>query len=411
MKLPHKLQKKIAAREANDTLRTLKLPANLIDFSSNDYLGFSKNGHLLEEASQLLQKNGISSQGATGSRLLSGNHALYPIVEAAITRFHESETALIFNAGYDANIGFFQSVPQRGDVILYDEYIHASIRDGITMSNAKAYKFLHNNLDSLERLLEKQKLASPLLGGDTRTGEEVKQEDSILEREIYVVTESVFSMDGDSPDLMMMQALCEKYHAYLVVDEAHATGVIGSRGQGLVQTLGLQKRVFARVVTFGKAMGTHGAAILGSEALREYLINFARSLIYTTALPPHTLATIFVAYRHLSNDRMPHPAIGALQKNIQVFRSIAASLGIQSSFIDSTSAIQCIIIPGVERVKTLSRKLTQYGYNIQPILSPTVPEGQERLRFCLHSFNTEVEITNLLTTLATFIDLKQHHEG
>jgi len=209
---------------------------------------------------------------------------------------------------------------------------------------------------------------------------------------------------------MMMQALCEKYQVHLVVDEAHATGVIGGHGQGLVQTLGLQKRVFARVVTFGKAMGTHGAAILGSEALRAYLINFARSLIYTTALPSHTLATIFVAYRHLSNDQMPHPAIGALQKNIQTFRAITASLGIQSSFIESTSAIQCIIIPGVERVKTLSRKLTQQGYNVQPILSPTVPQGQERLRFCLHSFTKESEITNLLTTLVTFMDVKQDHE-
>jgi len=266
MKLPQKLHKKLAAREANDTLRTLTSSADLIDFSSNDYLGFSKNGQLLEEASQLLQKYKISSQGATGSRLLSGNHALYPIVEAAITRFHESETALIFNAGYDANIGFFQSVAQRGDVILYDEYIHASIRDGITMSHAKAYKFSHNNLSSLEKLLSKQELAS-LVGGDTRREEGVKQEESILEREIYVVTESVFSMDGDSPDLVAMQILCEKYHAHFIVDEAHATGVMGTHGQGLVQALGLQKRVFARVVTFGKAMGTHGAAILGSTAL------------------------------------------------------------------------------------------------------------------------------------------------
>lgn len=392
MKLPQKLHKKLAAREANDTLRTLTSPADLIDFSSNDYLGFSKNGQLLEEASQLLQEYKISSQGATGSRLLSGNHALYPIVEDAITRFHESETALIFNAGYDANIGFFQSVPQRGDVILYDEYIHASIRDGITMSHTKAYKFSHNDLSHLEKLLSKQMPE--------------KQKGN----EIYVVTESVFSMDGDSPDLVAMQTFCEKYHAHFVVDEAHATGVMGTHGQGLVQALGLQKRVFARVVTFGKAMGTHGAAILGSTALREYLINFARSLIYTTALPPHTLATIFAAYRNLSNDQLPHPAIGALQKNIQSFKAMATSLGIAPSFIESTSAIQCMIIPGVERVKTLSRKLTQQGYNVKPILSPTVPEGQERLRFCLHSFTTEAEITNLLTTLATFIDLKEYHE-
>ena len=396
MKLPHKLHKKLIAREANKTLRTLKSSEDLIDFSSNDYLGFSKNGLLSEKASQILQEYGIHSQGATGSRLLSGNHALYPIAENTIARFHESETALIFNSGYDANIGFFQSVPQRGDVILYDEYIHASIRDGITMSHAKAFKFSHNHLSSLEKLLSKQKREmSEGQGG----------------KEIYVVTESVFSMDGDSPDLLGIQTLCEAYNAHLIVDEAHATGVIGTYGQGLVQMIGLEKRVFARIVTFGKAMGTHGAAIVRSKELRTYLINFARSLIYTTALPPHTIATILAAYNYLSEDQTPHSAIKELQKNIQTFREVVTSLGIQSSFIESTSAIQCMIIPGVERVKTLSRKLTQHGYNIQPILSPTVPQGQERLRFCLHSFTTEVEITQLLTTLATFINLKQHHEG
>ena len=405
MKLPHKLHKKIAIREANGFLRELKSPEKLIDFSSNDYLGFSENGLLLEKTSHILQEYKIHSQGATGSRLLSGNHTLYPIVENTIAGFHESETALIFNSGYDANIGFFQCVPQRGDVILYDEYIHASIRDGMTMSHAKAFKFSHNNLDHLERLLEKQMQASPFVEGDTRREEGVKQAGD-LGKEIYVVTESVFSMDGDSPDLTAMQTLCETYNAYFIVDEAHATGVIGTHGQGLVQTLGLEKRVFARIVTFGKAMGTHGAAVLCGKELRSYLINFARSLIYTTALPPHTLATILASYTHLISDvaEKSHPAVGALQENIKIFTQYLDTFQIQQYFIPSTSAIQCAVIPGSANVITLSRKLKQHGYNVKPILSPTVPEGKERLRFCLSSTMTEEEIVIVLQTLAIFIN-------
>lgn len=396
MKLPYKLQKKIANREANGLLRALQLQENLIDFSSNDYLGFAKNELLLEKVSQILKENNIHRQGATGSRLLSGNHALYPVVEDAITRFHESETALIFNSGYDANIGFFQSVPQRGDIILYDEFIHASIRDGLTMSNAKAFKFSHNDLTHLEKLLSKHTdFSSPM--------EEVSK--GQREQEIYIITESVFSMDGDSPDLLIMQKLCDTYHAHLIVDEAHATGVVGTHGQGLVQTLGLEKKVFARIVTFGKAMGTHGAAILCSKELRNYLINFARSLIYTTALPPHTLATIMASYNYLTLDasKESHPIVKKLQANIKTFTTYLDTFQMQQHFIESTSAIQCIIIPGNMQVITLSRKLNQHGYLVKPIISPTVPEGQERLRFCLSSEMTEEKIKSVLSLLQSFI--------
>ena len=147
---PKKLQDKIESRKANNALRQLGVQNNLIDFSSNDYLGFSKSESILNKANQLLKSQDIIQNGATGSRLLSGNHALYDLIEQQLSKFHNSESALIFNSGYDANIGFFSSVPQRGDVILYDEFIHASIRDGIKMSNAKAFKFKHNDLDDLD---------------------------------------------------------------------------------------------------------------------------------------------------------------------------------------------------------------------------------------------------------------------
>lgn len=386
MKLPKKLQKKIETRIVNDTLRTLKESDDLIDFSSNDYLGFSKNKFLQEKALEILQEHDIQRQGATGSRLLSGNHKLYTIAENTIASFHESETALIFNSGYDANIGFFQSVPQRGDVILYDEYIHASIRDGITMSHAKAYKFLHNDLEDLEKKLNSRK-------------ETITEND-----EIYIVTESVFSMDGDSPDLLAMQKLCNTYNARLIIDEAHATGVIGTCGQGLVQTVELQKQVFARIVTFGKALGTHGAAILCSNELRNYLINFARSLIYTTALPPHTVASIIASYIHLTPEKnQSHAAVEALQHTIDLFKRSLLSFQIKKDFISSDSAIHCMIVSGSSQAKMLSRKLKQHGYTVKPILSPTVPEGQERLRFCLHSKMTEEEMTSVLSLLEDYI--------
>ncbi|WP_299766927.1 8-amino-7-oxononanoate synthase [uncultured Dokdonia sp.] len=386
MKLPNKLQKKLNTREAAGTLRVLKEPEDLVDFSSNDYLGLSRKQSISRRAIEILEEHDILTNGATGSRLLSGNHKLYPLTEEIIASFHESETALIFNSGYDANIGFFQAVPQRGDIILYDEYIHASIRDGIVMSHAKAYKFKHNDIkdliDNLERIRELS-----------------------LETNTYVITESVFSMDGDHPDLVTMAQMCKAYKSYLVVDEAHATGVVGTLGQGLVQKMELQNEVFASIITFGKALGAHGAAVLGSDLLKQYLVNFARSFIYTTGLPPHSIATILASYEYLSapsSIEKPFFEIETLKSHIDFFNEQIVIHDLQSIFIPSTSAIHCAVLPGNERVKTISQKLKKEGYDVKPILSPTVPEGQERLRICLHSYNTQQEIKSVLSLLKNF---------
>ena len=387
MKLPKKLHKKLEQRIKNNTLRSLGPSESLIDFSSNDYLGFAFAKAISTTTTTILDEHSVIANGATGSRLLSGNHTLYTVAESAIADFHESETALICNSGYDANLGFFQSVPQRGDIILYDEFIHASIRDGMTMSHAKAYKFKHNDVIHVEQLLLKYTNFS-LLEGEMSEGQRGQ--------EIYVITESVFSMDGDSPDLASMCDICHKYNAKLIVDEAHATGVIGNKGQGLVQALGLEKEVFARIITFGKALGAHGAAILCGQDVRDYLINFARSFIYTTALPPHSIATMIAAYEYLALNTA---TIEKLQTIIRHFNHQLESCDLNAHFIPSDSAIHCAIIPGNDRVKSLSRKLKQHGYNVKPILSPTVPEGQERLRFCLHSFNTQEEIIEVLSVL------------
>ncbi len=378
---PKKLQSKLSDRKANNALRQLGNQSNLIDFSSNDYLGFSKSETIFRHAYQDLVDNNMQQNGATGSRLLSGNHKLYQEVETMLSELHNSEAVVVFNSGYDANIGFLSSVPQRGDIILYDEFIHASIRDGITMSNAKAYKFKHNDLEDLMQKCRTERSGSP------------------IETEIYIVTESVFSMDGDTPDLKAMSQICKSHNTHFVVDEAHALGVFGKQGKGVIQELKLENDVFARIVTFGKGLGCHGSAILGSTVLKQYLVNFARSFVYTTALPPHSLATINSAYTELKRT----DEIEKLHQNIHFFRSEIEKLKLQQSFVKSDSAIHCCIIPGNDTVKDIAKKIQKQGFDVKPILSPTVSEGEERLRFCLHSYNSETEMSEVLKILATFV--------
>jgi len=360
-------------------MRQLALPVSGVDFASNDYLGFANSASIFDATHQFLTTNGYKKNGATGSRLLSGNHTLYTLVETHIATFHQVESALIFNSGYDANVGFFASVPQKGDFILYDELCHASIRDGIQLSNAKSYKFRHNDYEDLQRLIDRVKTANS---------------------EIYIATESVFSMDGDTPDFETLVQLSEKSDCLLVVDEAHALGVFGEKGEGMIQVLNLQDKIFARIMTFGKGLGCHGAAILGSKKLQDYLVNFARSFIYTTGLPPHSVATIATAYKNLETQ---NDTLEKLRNNINHFNQNKKLLGLQPLFVRSKSAIQCAIIPGNEKVRNIAGQLQQNGFDVRPILSPTVPEGQERLRFCLHSYNSEAEIEAVLQLLCDCI--------
>lgn len=374
MEFPKNLSDKLRSRHEDNAFRktfSTRLP---VDFSSNDYLGFAKSAGIFNATHEFLLENQTLANGATGSRLISGNHALYGQAETLIANFHQSESALIFNSGYDANVGFFSSVPQRGDVILFDELCHASIRDGMGLSKAKSFKFPHNDFEGLVRLIER------VTQGNAN---------------IYIVTESVFSMDGDSPNLVELARLCENHNCFLVIDEAHALGVFGHNGCGLVQQNGLHEKCFARLVTFGKGLGCHGAAILGSLQLRDFLVNFARSFIYTTALPPHAVATIISAYKHLqttdSQTRLAH--------NIAFFNREKARLSLKPVFVYGKSAIQSAIIPGNDKAKHIASQLQRKGFDVRAILSPTVPEGRERLRICLHSYNTEGEISGLLENL------------
>ncbi|MCA1919122.1 MAG: pyridoxal phosphate-dependent aminotransferase family protein [Flavobacterium piscis] len=387
MKLAENLIQKLENRKQNNSLRKLPVFNNLVDFSSNDYIGFSKSESIFKLTHAYLLENEIFQNGASGSRLISGNHSLYQITETFIAEFHDAESALIFNSGYDANVGFFSAVPQRNDVILYDELSHASIRDGIVMSNAKSYKFNHNDFEDLERLIIKFQASIPDLRDQ-------------ISNNIYIVTETVFSMDGDSSNLEELVELSEKYNCYLIVDEAHTLGVFGEKGEGLMQYLNLHNKIFARIMTFGKGLGCHGAAILGSSDLKEYLVNFARSFIYTTGLSPHAVATILVAYQQLQVEK---ETIEKLRQNIILFNQQKNLLGLKPMFVRSKSAIQSAIVPGNENAKQLAQQLQDKGFDIKAILSPTVPEGQERLRFCIHSYNSEEEINQVLELLRNFV--------
>ncbi len=365
--IPEKLLLKLSQRYAQGSMRELSVSQGLIDFSSNDYLGFS---------SMIAPSN--VTQGATGSRLLTGQTQACQLLEQKIAQFHQVESALIFNSGYDANLGLISSVAQRGDLIFYDEYVHASIRDAIRLSNAKALKYRHDDLGHLKILLDKFSNSE--------------------NREVYLITESVFSMDGDIPNLKALVQLSQQYHnVHIILDEAHALGTLGNRGEGLAQSLGVHKDIFARVVTYGKAMGCHGAAVLGAFDLTQYLVNYARSFIYTTALPLHSLHCIDSAYDLLDahQDRVEQ-----LQLLIKSFNRLVIQNGLRLRFRESVTPIQLCIIPGNSQVKKMASQLQIAGFDIRPILSPTVPQGEERLRICLHSFNSLADCERMLQELA-----------
>ena len=364
------LQNRLNERRAAGNYRVLRPDNELIDFCSNDYLGFARSAQLKKNIDDELSRYPDYLTGATGSRLLAGNSDYAEALEREIACFHLSVAGLIFNSGYDANLGLFSSLPQKGDTIIHDELIHASIIDGARLSYANRYTFRHNDLASLESKL--------------------KQAKGIC----YVVIESVYSMDGDSPPILDILGLTEQYGANLIVDEAHAVGL---HPNGLIAKLDLQQRIFARVVTFGKALGCHGAIILGNHLLRNYLVNFARPFIYTTAAPFHQLASVKMAYNHLIHSEK---VIDQLKQNIVLFKNEFQQSDAYR-LLQSDSAIQCVLLNSNEKAKQAAAMIQQTGLDVRPILSPTVAPGSERIRICLHSFNTTEQIKLLVKTINT----------
>ncbi|KAK2811203.1 hypothetical protein FQN50_002300 [Emmonsiellopsis sp. PD_5] len=279
-------------REAKGHRRRLKvLPSNAVDFSSNDFLSLSTSPSF---RSHFLSKIALASSsyplGSKGSRLLDGNSTYAEDLECLVACFHQAESGLLFNSGYDANLAVFSCIPQPGDIVLYDELIHASIHDGMRLSRAgKRIPFKHNSVDNFAGVLRKLIDNDPMILAG--------------ERNVFIAVESLYSMDGDFAPIVelleTLEALLPKGNGHMIVDEAHSTGVFGPRGSGIVQELGVQNRVLIRLHTFGKALTSHGAIVLCSPLTREYLINYARSLIYTTSLSLSSLVSIRAAYESM----------------------------------------------------------------------------------------------------------------
>lgn len=362
---PSNIQKLLNQRIENNSLRSLKNIFPTIDFCSNDYLGFTKIN------TSELTVNSLKS-GSTGSRLISGNSIEIELVEKKIAKFHNAQAALIFNSGYDANLGLLSSVPQKNDLILIDELCHASIYDGIRLSNAKHFKFKHNDAIYLNELIQRHL-------------------DNF--ENIFIVVESVYSMDGDTAPLLEFVHLKNKLkNVFLIVDEAHALGVFGKKGKGLCNKLKIENDCFARIYTYGKAMGAHGATIVGNNDLRNFLINFCRPFIYTTALPSTSINTIKNAYQLLNTTNQ----IKKLNENINYFIKQSKKI---KGFIKSNSAIQSLVLGNNLKVDDLENKLAENNIYAKAIKSPTVKVGTERVRFCLHAFNTKNEIDLLIKIL------------
>ncbi|MBC7446744.1 MAG: aminotransferase class I/II-fold pyridoxal phosphate-dependent enzyme [Hymenobacteraceae bacterium] len=376
---PASLSTRLTARAEKGLLRRLPAPApGFVDFASNDYLGLVRTGRLAAAVQRkLLVEPALFVPGATGSRLLTGNSDQVETLETRLAAYHRAEAALIFSTGYAANAGFFGSVPQRGDTVLYDEAIHASVRDGLRLSLAKSYSFRHNDVADLESKLR--------FGCGT----------------VYVAVESLYSMDGDLAPLPELASVCERHGLFLVVDEAHTTGVSGPDGAGRVVELGLEDAVFARLLTFGKAVGAAGAAWMGPAALRQYLINFARAFIYSTALPPLVLTTLDAAYDLLPSLAPERAQLRAVSAALAT--ALAAVPGLRTH--GTTSHIVHAAIPTDQtRLAALAATVRAAGFDVRPILPPTVPVGTARLRIIGHAHNSAVECAALAGALARAAD-------
>ncbi|MDX1903948.1 MAG: pyridoxal phosphate-dependent aminotransferase family protein [Thermonemataceae bacterium] len=366
MKLLEKLSLQLQKRVVTGNLRQLSPQSNLIDFSSNDYLGLAANSILEEIIYKEIQKLPKPHLGATGSRLISGTQPYSLLLERFLADFFQAEAALIFNSGFQLNLALLATIAQKGDTILLDDFIHASLREGARLSLAQKFYFQHNSLADLERKMQK------------------------AQGNIFVVIETVYSMEGDIAPIAEISKLCEKYEAYLIVDEAHSTGIFGENGEGYLLENNLHQAILARVYTFGKALGGHGACVVGSQVLIDYLINFARPFIYTTALPLHSLVHIKEAFEFIKQHKELKQQ---LYININFFREILGDFRHEHITLkESFSPIQVLKIGGNERTKFFAQELQKAGFDLRAVLSPTVKEGEEILRICLHSFNTSQEI-------------------
>jgi 8-amino-7-oxononanoate synthase len=353
------LQQKLNTQAAQGLLRKLQTLPKGIDFCTNDYLGIAKNNLIHYWIEQHIPHS--LTHGNSASRLLGGNSDFIEQVEKTIATFHNTEAALLFPSGFIANYAIVTTLTTREDTIIYDTLIHASLRDGIRASLAKSFSFEHNNLAELEKKLQ-----------------------TVSSGNIFIITESVFSMDGDIAPLTELVTLANKYNAVLMVDEAHSFGLYGNKGEGLIGYHNLQQQIPIQVYAYGKAAGTHGAAVVGSKLLIDYMVNFSRPFIYSTSISDVHAAAILASYNILPTLQQQRQS---LQQNITYFNTKFAQA--------SQTAIQQIMAPGNMVVLEKAAELAKKGIAVLPVRYPTVQKGSERIRVVLHSFNTFEDIDRL----------------
>ena len=330
----------------------------LINLSSNNYLGFADNPQIIKEFMDFSE--GKYSLGSASARLLTGTLPVYRELETLISEMFNKDAALIFNSGYHANVGINSSIAGKGDVIFSDKLNHASIIDGMRLSQGKFFRYPHNNMNALETLLIRER----------------KNFNNAI-----IVSESVFSMDGDIADLIKLVELKEKYNCILILDEAHAFGVFGTKGLGVTETLGITDKVDLIIGTFGKAIGSMGAFATGNKILIDYLINKARSFIFSTALPPINIAFS----KWIIENKLPY----TFEKRMNML-TIGQKAGSQSHIVP-------VIIGGNKETIDTCNILFHNGYFTLPIRPPTVSDGTSRLRLSLTTEINEKELFDAIS--------------
>ncbi len=347
-----------------DNLRTLPgpVPEGMINLSSNDYLGLSQRGDLWQAFADG-QPLDASMMSACSSRLLTGDHRHYAALEQTLCRLFGREAALVYPSGYHTNIGILPALTDSRDVIFADKLVHASIIDGLRLSQATMIRFAHNDCDHLERLLQRHRH---------------------LYANAFIVTESIFSMDGDIADLRRLADLKRRFDAYLYVDEAHAFGVRGERGLGIAEEQGAIADIDLLVATFGKAVASMGAFVSCSDLLRRYLVNHSRSMIFTTGLPP-----VCVAWTRFVVERLP-----GLTAERRRLRAVSEALARKAGTQCISHIVPLLTGTNASAVEAAARLRAQ-GFYVLPIRYPTVPQGKARLRFSLTAAIAEADIERM----------------
>ncbi|KAL1998370.1 hypothetical protein VTN02DRAFT_6329 [Thermoascus thermophilus] len=404
--LTEKLQSILDQRRQNGRLVEPGSPAvmrAMTDFGSNDTLSLSSSGVMTEAFLAELNRHPGFKVGSAGSRVVDGSTQYLIDLENYAAKFHGAETALFVNSGFDANVAIWSTIPQPGDVVVYDEYIHASIHDGMRRGRAETKMFLHNDCVSLRRCLLDVKLQHP----DIEQGKRV----------VFISLESFYSMDGDAAPILEMIQLAKEVlplgNALFVIDEAHSNGLVGPQGSGFVCHYGLEKEFAIRLHTCGKGMGSAGAFILANQTIKDTLLNYARNLIFSTAATFPTLAAVKAGYslvaseegemrrqrlqdniRHFYKELTGHPMWSKYERS-----GILTIPSIKGSKAEPFQSPIVALVTRVGKGKSLGDKLKKAGYWVNVVYYPIVPIDKERARLSLHADNTSEQIENVVKVI------------